>query len=100
MWFLHNKVPLTNYNLAKRNWQGNRRCYFCNQDKIIQHLFILYPFEKNVWLIVYMALNITPPTNTNFCLAIGWRGLQKKIKYKSDRVGFFALLWTIWRTQK
>jgi hypothetical protein len=30
---------LTKDNLAKRNWQGNKRCCFCANDETIQHLF-------------------------------------------------------------
>ena len=35
MWLLHRKVILTKDNLIKRNWQGNQRCYFCDQHESI-----------------------------------------------------------------
>jgi hypothetical protein len=33
-------VVLTKDNLAKCNWQGNKKCVFCNSDESIQHLFL------------------------------------------------------------
>ena len=38
-WYLRRGVVLTKDNLAKRNWNGNKKCVFCSQDETIQHLF-------------------------------------------------------------
>ena len=38
-WFLMRKEILTKDNLAKRNWDGSKKCCFCDQDETIQHLF-------------------------------------------------------------
>jgi hypothetical protein len=98
MWFLHKKVLLTKDNLAKRNWQGNKRCCFCDKDETIQHLFIACPFAKIVWRIVYMAFNICPPANiTN--LFGNWLGGVPKYDKVQIRVGVCALLWAIWNTR-
>ena len=40
MWYLLKGDVLTKDNLAKRNWQGNSKCGFCNMDESIRHLFI------------------------------------------------------------
>jgi hypothetical protein len=40
MWFLHCKVILTKDILAKHNWYGCMKCCFCDQDEMIEHLFI------------------------------------------------------------
>jgi hypothetical protein len=40
MWFLHRKVILTKDNLARRNWNGDESCYFCDNKKSIQHLLL------------------------------------------------------------
>ena len=61
MWFLYSKVILTKDNLAKRNWNGDKCCSFCDSQETIQHLFFDCPFAKIVWHIVYMSYNITPP---------------------------------------
>jgi hypothetical protein len=36
---------------------------FCDQDEIIEHLFIAFPFAKFIWCIIYMTFNITRPSN-------------------------------------
>jgi hypothetical protein len=35
MWFLNNKVLLTKDNLAKTNWKGCTKCYFCGAQESI-----------------------------------------------------------------
>jgi hypothetical protein len=39
MWFLSNKVLLTNDNLARCNWNGCTKCYFCSSLEAVEHLF-------------------------------------------------------------
>lgn len=39
MWFLHKKVTLTKDNLSKRNWNGCKKCVFCDHNESINHLF-------------------------------------------------------------
>uniref|UniRef100_A0A453G4S4 Reverse transcriptase zinc-binding domain-containing protein n=1 Tax=Aegilops tauschii subsp. strangulata TaxID=200361 RepID=A0A453G4S4_AEGTS len=39
-WFVHKGVILTKDNLAKRNWEGSKRCCFCDHDETIEYLFI------------------------------------------------------------
>ena len=41
LWFLKKRVILTKDNLAKRNWNGSKACYFCSTPKTIQHLFFI-----------------------------------------------------------
>ena len=40
MWYLIRGVILTKGNIARRNWQGNKKCVFCDSDESIQHLFL------------------------------------------------------------
>jgi hypothetical protein len=63
MWLLLRKVLLTKNNLARRNWNGSLKCYFCDQDETIQHLLIKCPLAKIVWCIAHMAFSISPPKN-------------------------------------
>jgi hypothetical protein len=51
MWFVQRKEILTKDNLLKRNWQGSSKCYFCDHDESIQHIFIKCPFAKIIWQI-------------------------------------------------
>lgn len=55
MWFVHNKVILTKDNLAKRRWEGSKRCCFCDQNEIIQHLFLKCPLAKLLRRMIHVA---------------------------------------------
>jgi hypothetical protein len=46
MWFLSNKVLLTEDNLAKRKWNRCQKCCFCDSAETVNHLFIDCPFAK------------------------------------------------------
>jgi hypothetical protein len=98
MWFLQKKVILTKDNLAKRNWQGDVRCCFCDHEENIQHLFLTCPFTRMIWRIIYMTFNITPPLNiTN--LFGKWLNGVPKIEKAHIRVGVCAVLWAIWKVR-
>jgi hypothetical protein len=46
MWFIHRKEILTKYNLKKRNWEGDTKCCFCDNNELVQHLFIECPLAN------------------------------------------------------
>lgn len=60
MSFVRKKVILSKDNLAKRNWEGSKRCNFCDNDETIKHLFLDCPLAKILWQSVHIAFNITP----------------------------------------
>jgi hypothetical protein len=93
IWFLHKKVILTKDNLVKRNWHGDVRCCFCDQEATIQHLFISCIFKRMIWTIIYMTFN-RPPFKYYKCVwkLVEW-GAQKDKAH--IRVGVCAVLWTI-----
>jgi hypothetical protein len=39
LWYLKRCVILTKDNLARRNWNGDKKCCFCHHPETIQHLF-------------------------------------------------------------
>jgi hypothetical protein len=92
MWFVYKKVILTKDNLVKRNWHG------CDQNKTIDHLFILCPFAKMIWRIVYTTFNIPPPSNITNLFGCWLNGVAKRDK-GHIRVGVCALLWVVWKVQ-
>jgi hypothetical protein len=47
-WYLRRGVILTKYNLIKRNWHGNKTCFFCSQDETIKHLFFYCSFARSI----------------------------------------------------
>jgi hypothetical protein len=67
---------------------------FCDKDETIQHMFISCPFAKNIWHIVYMTYNITPPTSITNLFGNLLNGVAKKDK-GHIRVGVCSLLWAI-----
>ena len=97
MLFLYRKVILTKDNLAKRNWHGCKKWYFCDQDETIQHLFITCPLARMVWRVVFLAFNLIPPTSITNMFGNWSRGVNKKENVQI-RVGVCALLWAIWNT--
>jgi hypothetical protein len=54
-------VLLKKGNLAKKNWQDNKKCCFYNQDESMQQLFIKCLLAKLVLNIVHIAFNLIPP---------------------------------------
>jgi hypothetical protein len=96
MWYLYKGVILTKDNLARRRWQGDRKCCFYSSDETIQHLIFDYHYAKFIWRTVYISFNLKPPTCIHN-LFIGWmEGLNRKLKSqilcgcKCDFVGHFG----------
>jgi hypothetical protein len=95
MWFLYKKVILTKDNLAKRRWNGCKKCVFCDSQETIDHLFITCPFARLVWRVVHFTFNIPPPANVTNMFGNWLNGVDKKTKVRI-RVGVCALVWAIW----
>jgi hypothetical protein len=98
MWFLHKKVILTKDNLARRNWNGCKKCVFCDSSESINHLFFDCPFAKLIWRVIQFTFNIPPPTNVTNMLGNGLNGVGKTTKVRI-RIGFSALMWAIWNSR-
>jgi hypothetical protein len=77
MWFLPKKVILTRDNIAKQNWQGNKK-YFYDRDESIQHLFFDCSLARIIWRLVHMAFSITPRKILQICLVISCKVLPKQ----------------------
>jgi hypothetical protein len=92
------KVILTKDNLVKRNWHGCTKCYFCDQNETIDHLFISYPFARMIWHIVYMTFNIPPLSNITNLFGNWLNEVAKKDKIRI-RVGVCALIWAVWNVR-
>ncbi|WVZ64235.1 hypothetical protein U9M48_013790 [Paspalum notatum var. saurae] len=61
LWYLRKGVILTKDNLAKRNWQGSKKCCFCHKDETIKHLFFECRFARVVWSIIQLASGLSRP---------------------------------------
>jgi hypothetical protein len=95
MWFLHHKVILTKDNLAKRNWNGCKRCAFCDSEESINHLFFACPFASLVWRVVHFTFDIPPPANVTNMFGNWLNGVEKHTKARI-RLGVCALVWALW----
>jgi hypothetical protein len=98
LWYLYKGVILTKDNLARRQWQGDRKCCFCSSQESIQHLFFDCHFAKFVWRVIHVSFNLLPPTSVHNMFT-GWLGgINRKLKAKIF-VGASAMCWTIWLTR-
>jgi hypothetical protein len=60
LWYLYKGVILTKDNLARRHWQGDRKCCFCSTEESIQHLLFDCHFAKFVWRTIQISFNLIP----------------------------------------
>ena len=95
MWLLRRKVILTKDNLAKRNWIGNQKCCFCEQNETVQHLFFECHVARTIWRIIHMSFGLAPPKNITNLFGNWLKGIPKVV-IQNIRVGVSAVLWTIW----
>lgn len=94
-WYLCRGVVLTRDNLAKRIWNGSKKCCFCNEDETIQHLYLACRFAHLIWRMVNVAFNLPPPTSISNMFGNWLCSVDKKGKAQI-RVGVSALCWRIW----
>ena len=95
MWFVHKGVILTKDNLAKRKWEGCKRCCFCEQDETIERLFINCQLAKLLWRTIHITFNIIPPLTISHMFDSWLAGVAPKTA-AHIRVGACALLWALW----
>ena len=95
LWYLKKGVILTKDNLAKRNWKGDKKCCFCNNDESIQHLFFECQVAKFVWNVVFVTFGIVPPSSITNMLGTWLRGFNLRSR-KLLLIGATAMGWAIW----
>ena len=74
MWFVHKKVILTKDNLLKRQWNGCKRCAFCQSDETVEHLFIHCPVARNIWQLIHLLITSRHRVAYLICLVHGLHG--------------------------
>jgi hypothetical protein len=75
MWYRYKGVVLTKYNLAKRNWNGNKQCSFCCKDESIEHIFFDCYYAKFLWGLIQITFSILPPLNTDHLFGTWTNGM-------------------------
>ena len=98
MWFVHKEVILTKDNLAKRNWVGNSRCCFSDQNETVKHLFLECPLAKLLWRSIHIAFNVQHPRSINTLFGTWLNGVDVHLA-KHIRIRVCTLLWAIWNTK-
>ena len=63
LWYLKRGVVLTNGNLGKPNWYGDKNCCFCHLPETIHHLFFQCSYAGFLWQAVQVSFGI----NINSC---------------------------------
>jgi hypothetical protein len=94
-WYLRKGVILTKDNLAKRNWNGSRRCVFCHRDETIKHLFFQCRFARSIWSVFQVGSTLFPPRNITNIFGNWPNGIDQRFK-KHIRVGAIAFIWSLW----
>ena len=94
-WYLRRGVILTKDNLAKRNWQGSKKCVFCHHDESIKHLFFQCSFARSIWSTIQIASNLYPPKSVANIFGNWLNGVDSRLKL-IIRVGAIAVIWSLW----
>ena len=94
-WYLRRGVILTRDNLAKRNWQGSKKCVFCHHDESIKHLFFQCSFARSIWSTIQIASNLYPPKSVANIFGNWLNGVDSRLKL-IIRVGAIAVIWSLW----
>jgi hypothetical protein len=98
MWLIQENAILTKDNLVKRNWQGDKRCYFCNSDENIEHLFFDCPLARYIWSLVsyVVGADCRPSSFLKF-----WIWVEKYITNNKTIhfAGLSAICWAIWKVR-
>jgi hypothetical protein len=98
MWLVDANAILTKDNLSRKNWQGDKRCFFCNIFESIEHLFFDCYMSRYIWSLVSHIVGAVcrPSSFDQF-----WIWADKYIhNYKKiHMVGLSAICWAIWKSR-
>jgi hypothetical protein len=98
LWYLKRGVILTDDNLSRRNWNGDKSCAFCHYPETIQHLFLDCYYAKFLWRAVHLMFGISAPLSMED-LFVTWSKMGSKPQNALLLTTASALCWTIWLTR-
>jgi hypothetical protein len=87
-------VTLTKDNLVKKNWIGNDKCCFCNNNETIQHLFYCI-LARFVWRVAELTFGLKPPRSIVHMSTTWLQNIPMHTK-KLIVGGAGAMRWSIW----
>lgn len=89
LWLIRQNAILTKDNPIKRNWVGDKRCYFCNEDENIEHLFFRCLVSKYIWSLISFTIK-TPCWSSSFSQFWEWVAKYMPFNNKIHFVGLSA----------
>ena len=96
MWLIENDAILTRDNLARRGWQGDKRCNFCLENESINHLFFDCAMARYVWsLVAYVVGADCRPCSLDQFWVWAKQFLPRGGKFWYE--GLAAICWALWR---
>ena len=98
LWQLFRNAILTRDNLVKRNWLGNPKCSFCQQNETAVHLFFGCSNAKTIWGTLGSVLGTaTCPRSLWQCIV--W--LHKFVRWGKQfhMLILASVCWAIWITR-
>lgn len=95
LWYLVKGIILTKDNLIKRNWNGNKKCGFCNTDESIQHLFIECHVARHMWRLFHFCFGMSAPRSVRHIFSTWITGIDLKTK-RLVITGVSVFCWAIW----
>jgi hypothetical protein len=96
MWLIENDAILTRDNLARRGWQGDKRCNFCLENESINHLFFDCAMARYVWsLVAYVVGADCRPCSLDQFWVWAKQFLPRGGKFWYE--GLSAICWALWR---
>jgi hypothetical protein len=98
MWLIDANAILTKDNLRRKNWQGDKRCFFCNIFESVEHLFFDCYVARYIWrLLAYIVgADCRPSSFDQFWIWVD-RYLHKHKKI--HMVGLSAICWAVWKSR-
>jgi hypothetical protein len=98
MWLIQLNAILTKDNLAKRKWQGDKRCSFCNEEESTVHLFFECYLARYIWSLITWVIggNRRP---SNLSQYWDWSNMFLPANKKIHMVGLSAICWALWKTR-
>jgi hypothetical protein len=87
LWLIQQNAILTKDNLSKRKWTGDIRCYFCNENENIEHLFFSCSVARYIWSLIAYTIKATCRSAS---FSQFWEWVSRYM---------LAVCWAIWKTR-
>jgi hypothetical protein len=94
LWLIQENAILTKDNLMKRNWVGDKRCYFCSEEENIEHLFFDSSISRFIWSLISFTIK-APCRPASFYRFWEWVAQYMPANNKIHFAGLSTICWAI-----